>query len=306
MLKRCLICVLTAFMLSGCALVTSQLRVDELNNTDASGDTFTAQLAQEYRGFANREQSGTFDFFDAQYFAEKGLRAARGIAVKPEDPRQWRISGQALQDLIGGYNELVDLLNSGARTIVPQRAAIAQARFDCWVEQQEEAWQSRAITECRRGFERALDTAFAALDQAGESEFAAPLPPRPAGVQTVAARALRPMESDGPVRFLLFFEFGRSGLSDLAGRSVRAAAREAAGRRGARVTVTGYADRAGPKGLNKALSEKRADIVASALSRAGVPRDRISTVGRGENDPLVRTKDGTRNPANRRVEIVVR
>jgi len=36
-----------------------------------------------------------------------------------------------------------------------------------------------------------------------------------------------------------------------------------------------------------------------------VPATAISVVGRGENQPLVRTADGVREPQNRRVEIVI-
>jgi hypothetical protein len=45
--------------------------------------------------------------------------------------------------------------------------------------------------------------------------------------------------------------------------------------------------------------------VAAELVRQGVPATDIVTVGRGEEDLLVPTADGVREPRNRRVEIVV-
>jgi outer membrane protein OmpA-like peptidoglycan-associated protein len=39
--------------------------------------------------------------------------------------------------------------------------------------------------------------------------------------------------------------------------------------------------------------------------RQGLAANAISTVGKGESDPLVRTADGVREPQNRRAEIVL-
>ena len=53
------------------------------------------------------------------------------------------------------------------------------------------------------------------------------------------------------------------------------------------------------------LSERRAEAVKAELIRLGVPATVITTVGKGEEDPLVPTKDGVREAQNRRVEIVI-
>jgi outer membrane protein OmpA-like peptidoglycan-associated protein len=70
------------------------------------------------------------------------------------------------------------------------------------------------------------------------------------------------------------------------------------------IQVTGYADRSGSPGYNQRLSERRANAVAGALARLGVPRNEMIVSGRGENDNRVPTADGVREPQNRRVEIV--
>jgi outer membrane protein OmpA-like peptidoglycan-associated protein len=72
-----------------------------------------------------------------------------------------------------------------------------------------------------------------------------------------------------------------------------------------RIQVTGFADRSGSPGYNQRLSERRANAVAAALSKLGVPRNDMMVSGRGENDNRVPTADGVREPQNRRVEIVV-
>jgi outer membrane protein OmpA-like peptidoglycan-associated protein len=68
--------------------------------------------------------------------------------------------------------------------------------------------------------------------------------------------------------------------------------------------VTGYTDRSGSPGYNQRLSERRANAVADALTRLGVPRHDMAVSGRCVNDNRVPTADGVREPQNRRVELV--
>ena len=72
-----------------------------------------------------------------------------------------------------------------------------------------------------------------------------------------------------------------------------------------RIQVTGYTDRSGSPGYNQRLSERRAEAVADALQRLGVPSSDMAVSGRGENDNRVPTAPGVREPQNRRVEIVI-
>ena len=72
------------------------------------------------------------------------------------------------------------------------------------------------------------------------------------------------------------------------------------------IVATGHADRSGPTAYNQRLSERRAAAVKTALVREGVSEGTIQTAGRGENENLVPTADGVREPRNRRVEIVFR
>jgi OmpA-OmpF porin, OOP family len=104
--------------------------------------------------------------------------------------------------------------------------------------------------------------------------------------------------------FLVFFDWDRDTITPEGMQIIQQAA--AAFRGGAPVTiqVTGYADRSGSAGYNQRLSERRANNVANALTRMGVPRQQMAVSGRGENDNRVPTADGVREPQNRRVEIV--
>jgi hypothetical protein len=109
-----------------------------------------------------------------------------------------------------------------------------------------------------------------------------------------------------PVRnFLVFFDFDRSNLTPRAMDIVKEAANVAKSGQNARVTCTGHTDTAGPANYNMALSLRRANTVKEALVREGVPATSILVIGKGETALLVATKDGVREPQNRRVEIVI-
>lgn len=70
--------------------------------------------------------------------------------------------------------------------------------------------------------------------------------------------------------------------------------------------VTGHTDRVGTQEANDKLSLARAQAVSELLVRAGVARELISVVGRGEREPLIPTADEVAEPGNRRVDIKLR
>ena len=105
--------------------------------------------------------------------------------------------------------------------------------------------------------------------------------------------------------FLVFFDFDRATLTPRAQAIVKEAANVAKSGQNARVTCTGHTDTAGSNNYNMALSLRRANSVKEALVREGVPATAIAVIGRGEEMLLVQTRDGVREPQNRRVEIVI-
>jgi outer membrane protein OmpA-like peptidoglycan-associated protein len=138
----------------------------------------------------------------------------------------------------------------------------------------------------------------AVVAPAAAAPMVAQPPPPPAPVAPVPVPA-------APRNYLVFFDHNSAQLTD-AGRGIlRTAADNARAGRATRVTATGHADASGADAYNQQLSVRRADAVRAELVRLGIPPDQISTAGRGERDPLVQTRDGVREPQNRRVEIVL-
>jgi OOP family OmpA-OmpF porin len=105
--------------------------------------------------------------------------------------------------------------------------------------------------------------------------------------------------------FLVFFDWSKADLTDRA-RQIIGEAASARGTGVTRIEVNGFTDRSGPADYNMQLSIRRANAVAAELVRRGVPRNEIVTRGFGEENNLVPTADGVREPQNRRVEIILK
>ncbi len=72
------------------------------------------------------------------------------------------------------------------------------------------------------------------------------------------------------------------------------------------VVVVGHTDATGPEDYNQKLSERRAQSASAVLMSNGVDRGRITTLGKGEFEPVAtnETVDGRR--LNRRVDLLVK
>jgi OmpA-OmpF porin, OOP family len=104
--------------------------------------------------------------------------------------------------------------------------------------------------------------------------------------------------------YLVFFDWDRYNITPEGMQILEAAANHWKAGGAVQIQVTGYTDLSGPAGYNQRLSERRANAVAVALERLGIPRSDMLVAGRGMNDPRVPTALGVREPQNRRVEIV--
>lgn len=283
-----------ALSLGACSGFKSNSEVEALNEAKAVGSPFTQQLAAEYRELSNREQNVNFDYPDALHFARKGLAAAAGEVVLPEPISDWNLKPNHIEELNSARASLVAALDRGAREASPKNAAIAQARFDCWIEQQEENWQkSSDQIGCKNQF---LD----ALNSLGGVPVPAPddiLPPVEA-----AAPPSGPMAPED-AKYLVFFDFDKTKIDDGGASVVDAVAAEVAKQNISAVNVVGHADTSGSKKYNQRLSLKRANAVREALLARGVNANLLHVDSKGEEELMVPTADGVREPANRRAEI---
>ena len=107
-----------------------------------------------------------------------------------------------------------------------------------------------------------------------------------------------------PRGYLVFFDFNKSDLTSQAVTIVDQAAKNAGPAHVTQLTVTGHTDTVGSDAYNMRLSRRRAESVAAQLEKNGIALSEIEIVAKGKRDLLVPTKDGVREPQNRRVQIV--
>ncbi|MBL6946844.1 MAG: OmpA family protein [Rhodospirillales bacterium] len=270
-----------------------------LRATQTEGDGFASALAREYKAFALFERDEMRDWPDAAHFGEKAMAAAGGDAVAPESLREWALPEDRLGEMTAARARLVAALANGAGEYWPETAAQAQGRFDCWVEQQEENWQTEHIARCRDGYYAAIgeiDRAFAVSQSPTDNKT----------IPAVADAGLTPDRGiDQPKSFMVLFDFDSADIKADASEALAAIAETAKLGKTVRIIVSGHADLAGPEPFNDRLSWRRAQAVSRALVGKGVSADHISVTAHGERRPRVTTPDGVRDARNRRVEVTV-
>lgn len=71
------------------------------------------------------------------------------------------------------------------------------------------------------------------------------------------------------------------------------------------VLIVGHTDSIGSDAYNQSLSERRASAAANFLATVGVGRERVSTRGMGEADPIADNASDSGRQDNRRVEVAI-
>ena len=282
---------------TACTAFTSFSEVEALNDAQAVGSPFTQALAAEYREYANSELKDMFDYPDALHFARKGLAAAAGDAVLPEPVSDWNLSESHLQELAAARGRLIVAYDLGGREVAPEIAAKAQAKFDCWIEGQEENWHDA-------GGEQACKDEF--LNYMNQLEGMLQ-PPAPAAPEVIDDGAFdvdpnAPMAAENAM-YLVFFNWDSHELGSGALNVLDAVADEVAKNPPTTINVVGHTDTSGSQSYNQRLAFKRANAVKDALAQRGVDASLILVDAKGENELLVDTPDNIREPANRRVNI---
>lgn len=105
---------------------------------------------------------------------------------------------------------------------------------------------------------------------------------------------------------MVYFEWDQSDLTSQAAAVIDQAVANinaSATCKASSVSIVGHTDTSGATAYNDALSARRAGVVAGALSQRGIASEIIAQAGEGESKPAKETRDGVREPLNRRSEV---
>jgi OOP family OmpA-OmpF porin len=139
-------------------------------------------------------------------------------------------------------------------------------------------------------------------------QFAAPAPPPPPPAPPPAPPPVSeppPAPACPTSDFVVYFEWDRSNLNQAALETIDAAVARARACNVAGIVVVGHTDTSGSAQYNIGLSERRAGVVRDALVARGVDAGSINAQARGETDLARATRDGVREPLNRRTAVTI-
>lgn len=147
-------------IVGGCGISSE---VDALKKMPTKGDAFMHALQMEYAGLAGAaDERGAGD--SAEMYYNKGKMAAAGKKVDPLTMKDRKLPKGVADEVEAGRIALVAVLRGGGPKKSPNQTALAQAMFDCWMEEAaKEKPSAKDVKACRDGFDKALKRAEGGL-----------------------------------------------------------------------------------------------------------------------------------------------
>jgi len=300
----------SALML-GLLVAACSFDIEEARNLSIEGDDFSNELAREYRDIALYEADEMYDWPDAALFSRKAILASTGQNPAPENISDWNISKNAETAFSGARSLLIDSLEAGFGDQMPVQAARAQASFDCWIEQQEEGWQTEHIARCRQEFQNAINDWIKDRQDANTLDSDVLSPIMVADITPVTDRSeffcLSGESTSYPPShdYLIQFQHNSAQINDAAEMVLSGSAFQARGAETIEVFIEGHADLSGTTDYNIDLSLRRALAVWRRMIALGVSPEKMWIGPRGELKPISNAADGTQNSLDRRVAMIL-
>jgi len=103
----------------------------------------------------------------------------------------------------------------------------------------------------------------------------------------------------------ILFDFDSSALRDEAQRNLREFSESMEDFEDTNILIVGHTDARGSESYNQDLSERRAQSATDYLTRQGITSNRITSVGKGESEPVASNETADGRQQNRRVEVAI-
>ena len=131
----------------------------------------------------------------------------------------------------------------------------------------------------------------------------APPAPPPAKPAEPAKPAPQSVRESVVIQADALFDFDKSVLRPDGKKSIDDALAKLQGTDLEMVIATGHTDSIGTEQYNQRLSERRAEAVKQYMVSKGIPASKITTIGKGETQPVATNKTKEGRQKNRRVDI---
>ena len=117
---------------------------------------------------------------------------------------------------------------------------------------------------------------------------------------------LKPLEIGSIIQLKnMFFKFDSDELISTSEPEIQKISTLLKTNKAIKIAIVGHTDDLGKPAYNLTLSKNRANKVKLALENLGIPSDRITTIGEGENQPLVPNTSEENRAKNRRTELKI-
>jgi len=156
--------------------------------------------------------------------------------------------------------------------------------------------QGQVLPEC-------AGTKAAPAAPAAPAEPAKPATPAPAKPAEPSKPAPSSVRQSVVIQADALFDFDKSVVRPDGKKSIDEALAKIKGVDLEMVIATGHTDSIGSDKYNQRLSERRAAAVKEYLVSKGIPASKITTIGKGESQPVATNKTAEGRQKNRRVDI---
>jgi hypothetical protein len=123
-----------------------------------SNVTFKSHLKNEYMTLATYENNVRKDYKAAKYYTDQIEKIEEGHMVAPATFRDFSVPSELQGELKEARRDLIDAIQLFGIPENRYALALAQSRFDCWMDQAEDNPETALSSACRVEFDQALDT----------------------------------------------------------------------------------------------------------------------------------------------------
>jgi len=278
---------------TSCATPYETTNVDRLTAISGNLKTqggYDSYLALEYLEFA-RNFTTIKDNKNANYFAKKGLAAARGDYVVPENPTYWRADLAQMEEMILMQKRLENAIETPQiKFQLPIQAAHLTYLYDCWISRESQVvFRVAELAQCKSRFYKLLDEIELYIDDLKKDK-------QPPVV----------IKEPEFKRFEILFDLNIAKLNDQGSKDMLSIIKYLISLNGDyRILIVGNADRTGSELLNQNLALRRAGLIKNYLTKNGVPDNLIELRSAGEDFPDIVTVKGIQHQLNRTVGVYV-